>query len=162
MTSSHLILCAPFFSCLQSFPASRSFPTSHFFASCGQSIGVSALASVLAVYIQDSFPLELTGWISLQFKGLSRVFSNTTVQNYQFFGAWLSNKREKIKIYIKKWFASGQKYDSAPISWKRQSFIVYNPQPIAIKTSQCMQQFCWDLILVGESLVLNYCFHWND
>ena len=67
-----------FSSCLQSFPASGSFPMSQFFASSGQSIGVSASASVLPMNIQDWFPLVLTGWISLQSKGLSRVFSNTT------------------------------------------------------------------------------------
>ena len=68
----------PFSSCPQSFPASGSFPKSQFFASGGQSIGVSASASVLPVNIQDWFPLEWTGWISFQSKGLSRVFSNTT------------------------------------------------------------------------------------
>ena len=67
-------------SCLQSFPASGSFQMSRFFTSGGQSIGVSASASVLPVNIQDWFPLGWTGWISLQSKGLSRVFSNTTVQ----------------------------------------------------------------------------------
>ena len=79
----------PFSSRLQSFPASGSFPVNQFFASGGQSIGVSASASVLPVNIQDWFPLEWTGWISLQSKGLSRVFSNTTVQMHQFFGAHL-------------------------------------------------------------------------
>ena len=69
----------PFSSPLQSFPASGSFPISQFFASGGQRIGSSALASVLLVNIWDWFPLGLTGWISLQSKGLSRVFSNTTV-----------------------------------------------------------------------------------
>ena len=68
----------PFFSCLQSFPASGSFPTSQFFTSRGQSIGVSASASVLPMNIQDWFPLGWTGWISLQSKGLSWVFCNTT------------------------------------------------------------------------------------
>ena len=84
----------PFSSRLQSFPASESFPMSHFFASGGQSIGVSASTSVLPVNIRDwfplGFPLGLTGWISLQYKGLSRVFFNTTVQKHQFFGAQLS------------------------------------------------------------------------
>ena len=74
----------PFFSCLQSFPASGSFPSG------SQSIRVSALASLLAMNIQDWFPLGLTGLISLQSKGLSRVFSNTTVQKHQFFGTQLS------------------------------------------------------------------------
>jgi len=79
----------PFSSRLQFFPASRSFPMSQFFASHGQSIGVSALASVLPMNIQDWFPLRWTGWISLQSKLISRVFSNTTVQKHQFFGAQL-------------------------------------------------------------------------
>ena len=73
------------FSCLQSFPASGSFPMSQFFASGGHSIWISASASVLPMNIQDCFPLGRTGWISLQSKGLSRVFSNTTVQKHQFF-----------------------------------------------------------------------------
>ena len=76
----------PFSSCLQSFPASGSFQMSQFFSSGGQSIGVSASASVLPMNIQDWSALGWTGWISLQFKGLSRVFSNTTVQKHQFFG----------------------------------------------------------------------------
>ena len=80
----------PFSSCIQSCPASRSFPMSQFFASDGQSIGASALASVLPMIIQGWFPLGWTGWISLQSKGLSRVFSNTTVQKHQFFGAQLT------------------------------------------------------------------------
>ena len=72
----------PFSSHLQSFPASRSFQMSQFFASDGQSIGVSASTSVLPMNIQDWFPLGWTGWISLQSKALSRVFSNTTVQKH--------------------------------------------------------------------------------
>ena len=80
----------PFSSCLQSFPASGSFQMSQLFASGGQSIGASASASVLPMNIQDWFPLGWTGWISLQSKGLSRVFSNTTVWKHQFFGAQLS------------------------------------------------------------------------
>ena len=80
----------PFSSHLQSFPASGSFLVSQLFASGDQSIGVSASTSVLPVNTQDWFPLGWTGWISLQAKGLSRVFSNTTVQKHQFFGAQLS------------------------------------------------------------------------
>ena len=76
----------PFF-CLQSFPASGSFQMSQFFASVGQRIGVSASTSVLPVNTEDWSPLGWIGWISLQFKGLSRVFSNTTVQKHQFFSA---------------------------------------------------------------------------
>ena len=82
----------PFSSHLQSFPASGSFPMSQFFTSGGQSIGVLALASVLPMNIQDWSPLGWTGWISLQSKGLSRVFSNTTVKKHQFFGAQLSSQ----------------------------------------------------------------------
>ena len=74
------------FPCLQSFPASGSFPVNQLFASSGRSIGVSSSASVLPKNTQDWSPLERTGWISLQSKGLSRVFSNTTVQKHQFFG----------------------------------------------------------------------------
>ena len=91
MPSNHLILCLPF-SWIQSFPASRSFPMSQFVASGGQSIGVSASASVLPMNIQDWFALWLIGWMSLQYKGLSRVFSNTRVQKHQFFCAQLSIK----------------------------------------------------------------------
>ena len=80
----------PFSSCLQSFPASGSFPISQFFKSGGQRIGVSASASVLPMNIQYWFPLGWTGWISLQSKGLSRVFSNTTIQKHQSFGTQLS------------------------------------------------------------------------
>ena len=78
----------PFSSCLQSFPESGSFPRSQFFASGGQSAGASA--PILPMNIQELFPLGWTGWISLQFRGLSRVFSNTTVQKHQFFCAQLS------------------------------------------------------------------------
>ena len=80
----------PSSSCLQSLPASGSFPMSQLFASGGQNIGVSISTSVLPMNSQDWFPLGWTGWISLQSKGLSRVFSNTTVQKHQFFGALLS------------------------------------------------------------------------
>ena len=80
----------PFSSHLQSFPESWSFQMSQFFASGGQSIGVSASASVLPMNIQGWFPLGWTGWISLQSKGLSRVFFNITVQKHQFFNAKLS------------------------------------------------------------------------
>ena len=75
----------PFSSCLQYFPASGALPLSQLFTSGGQSIGASASASVLPMSIQDWFPLGWTGWISLQSKRLSRVFSNTTVQKHQFF-----------------------------------------------------------------------------
>ena len=82
----------PFSSHLQSFPESGSFPMSQFFTSGSQSIGVSASTSVLSMNIQDWFPLGWTDWISLQSKGLSRVFSNTTVQKQQFFGSQPSSQ----------------------------------------------------------------------
>ena len=82
----------PFSSCPLSFSASGSFPMSQLFASGGQSIGVSASTSVLPMNIQDWSPLGWTGWISLQSKGLSRAFSNTTVQKHQFLGTQLSSQ----------------------------------------------------------------------
>ena len=80
----------PFSSCLQSFPASGSFQMSQFFPSGGQSTRASASASVFPMNVQDWFPLGWTGWISVQSKGLLRVFSNTTAQKHQFFSAQLS------------------------------------------------------------------------
>ena len=90
----------PFSSCLQFFPASGSFQKSQLVASRGQSTGASASTSVLTMNIQDWFPLEWTGWISLQPKGLSRVFSNTRVQKHQFFSAqpWLAYGRNSVTI----------------------------------------------------------------
>ena len=88
MPSNHLILCRPLLLLPQSFPTS--FQMSQLFASGGQRIGVSASTSVLPVNTQDQSPLGWTGWISLQSKGLSRAFSNTTVQKYQFIGTQLS------------------------------------------------------------------------
>ena len=82
----------PFSSCPQSLPASRSFPMSQLCTWGGQSTGVSALASVLPINTQDWSPLGWPGWISLQSRGLSRVFSNTIVQKHQFFGAQLSSQ----------------------------------------------------------------------
>ena len=90
MPSNHLILCHSLLLPPSIFPASGSFQMSQFFVSGGQSIGVSASASVLSMNIQDWFPLGWTGWISLQSRGLSRVFSNTTVQKHQFFSVQLS------------------------------------------------------------------------
>ena len=97
-TSSSVV---PFSPHLQSFPASGSFPMSQFYASGGQSIGVSASTSVLPMNTQDWFPLGCTGWIFLQSKGLSRVFFNTTVQKHQFFGAQLSPTLTSIHAYWK-------------------------------------------------------------
>ena len=87
MPSSHLILCHPFSSRLQSFPASGSFQLSQLFTSGGRSIRGSASASILPLNIQDWSPVGWTGWISLQSRGF---FSNTTVQKYQFFSTQLS------------------------------------------------------------------------
>ena len=92
MPSSHLILCCPLLLLPQSLPASGSFPMSQLFTWGGPSIGVSASASVLPMKTQDWSPLEWTGWISLQSKGLARDFSSTTVQKHQFFGAQLSSQ----------------------------------------------------------------------
>ena len=90
----------PFSSFPQSLPASGSFPMSQLFTWGSQSIGVSASASILPMNTQDWSPLGWTGWISLQFKGLSRVFSNTTVQKHQFFSAQLSSQS---KSHIHTW-----------------------------------------------------------
>ena len=90
MPWNHLTLCRPLLLLLQSFPASGSFQKSQLFISGGQNTGVSASTSVLPMNIQDWFPLGRTGWISLQSKGLSRIFSNTTVQKHQFFCAQFS------------------------------------------------------------------------
>ena len=90
MPSNHLILCCPLLLLPLILPSIRVFPMSQLFTSGDQSIGVSASTSVLPMNTQDRSPLEWTGWISLQSKGLSRVFSNTTVQKHQFFSAQLS------------------------------------------------------------------------
>ena len=91
MPSTHLILCRPLLLLPTIFPSIRVFKVSQLFTSGGQSIGVSASTSVLPKNTQDWSPLGWTGWISLQSKGLSRVFSNTTVQKHQFFGTQLSS-----------------------------------------------------------------------
>ena len=90
MPSNHLIPCHPILFLPHSFPASGSFLVCQFFASGGQSIGALASTSVLPMNTQDWSPLGWTGWISLQSKGLARVFSNTAVQKHLFFGAQLS------------------------------------------------------------------------
>ena len=92
MPSSHLILCCPLLLLPPSRPASGFFPMSQLLAWGGQSIGVSASSPVLQMNTQDWSPLEWTGWISLQCKGLPRVLSNTTVQNHQFFSTQLSSQ----------------------------------------------------------------------
>ena len=100
---------SPFSSCLQSFPSSGSFPKSQFFTSCGQSIGASASASVLPMNIQNWFPFRLAALISLLSKGLSRVFSSTTVQKHHYLSTqpslWLNSHvhtwlPEKPKLWL--------------------------------------------------------------
>ena len=103
----------PFSSCLQSFPVSGSFPMSQFFTSGGQSTRVSASASILTMNIQDWFPLGWTGWISLQSKGLLRVFSNTTVQKYQF---WYSINHSSVLSFL-----YGPTFTSIHDYWKNHS-----------------------------------------
>ena len=90
MPINHLILCCPLLLLPSIFPINLSFQMGQFFASGGQSIGVSASASVFPMNIQDLFPLGWTGWISLQSKGLTRVCSSNTVKKHQFFSAQLS------------------------------------------------------------------------
>ena len=91
MPSNHLILCCPLLLLPSIFPAAGSFQISQFFDSGDQRIGVSASTSLLPMNIQDWFPSGWTSWISLQSKGLSRLFSNTTIQKHQFFGTQLSS-----------------------------------------------------------------------
>ena len=99
MPSNHLILCCPLLLSPSIFPSIRVFQMSQLFASGGQSIGVSASASILPMNIQDWSPLGWTGWISLQSKGLSRVFSNTTVQKHQFFALSLLHSPTLTSIH---------------------------------------------------------------
>ena len=106
--------------CLQSFLASGSFPMSQFFASGGPSIGVSASASVLPMNIQDGFPLWLTGWISLQSKGFSRVFSNTTIQKQQLFTAQLS-LQSNSHIHI--WYWKNHSFDWMDLCQQSNAYV---------------------------------------
>ena len=111
----------PFSSRIQSFPSSRSFPISQFFASGGQSIGVSALASVLPMNIQDWFPLGKNGWISLQSKGLSKVFSNTTVQKHPIFSGQFSLESNS---HIHTWLLKSHSFDWTDLCWRRSLCLV--------------------------------------
>ena len=108
-------LIVPFSSCPQSFPASGSFPVSQIFSSGGQSIGVSALTPVLPMNIQDWSPLGWTGWISLQSKGLSRVFSNTIDQKHQFFGTQHSLRSNS---HIHTWPLENHSFDCMDLCWQ--------------------------------------------
>ena len=111
--TSHPVI--PFSSFLQSFPASGCFLMSQFFASAGQSIGASASASVLPMNIQDWSPLRLTGLISLPSKGLSRVFSNSTVQKHQFFGTQLSLWSNS---HIRTWLLANHRFYWTDLCWQ--------------------------------------------
>ena len=127
--SNYLILCHPFFSCPQSFPASGSFPVSQFFTSGSQSIGASASASVLPVNIQGWLPLGLTGLISLQSKGLSRVFSITTVQKNQFFVTQPSYG--PALTWLLRWlllhdYWKNHCFDYMDLSWQNDGFVFFN------------------------------------
>ena len=121
MPSNHLILCRPLSSSLQSFPASGSFLMSQLFASGGQSIGASASAAVLPMNIQDWSPLGLTGWISLQSKGLLRVFPNTIVQKHQFFGPQFSLWSNSPKCTINVMYLNYPKTSPSPRSMEELS-----------------------------------------
>ena len=114
----HLIILssvAPFSSCPQSFPTLESFPVNQLFTSGGQSLRGSTWASVLPMNMQNFFPLELNGWISLQSKGLSRVFSNTTLQKHQFFGTQPSSQSN---IHIHTYMTTGK-----TIALTRRTFV---------------------------------------
>ena len=121
----------PFSSCPQSFPASGSFPMSQLFPWGGQSIGVSASALVLPMNIQDWSPLGWTGWVSLQSKGLSRVFSNTTVQMHQFFGAQLSSQSNS---HIHTWLLEKPTHTHTHVQ-KRKMFVVNYEKLVIIGNS---------------------------
>ena len=105
----------PFSTCAQPYPALGSFQMSQLIVSGGQSIGVSASISVHPVNTQDWTSLGWTSWISLQFKGLSKVFSNTTVQKHQFFGAQLS---VKFKSHIHMWLLENHSFDYVDLCWQ--------------------------------------------
>ena len=115
MPSNHLILSRPLFLGLLSFPASGAFSMSQFFTSGGQSIDASASVSVLPVNIQGLFPLGLMGLISLLSKGLSRVFSNSTVQKHQFFGTQLS-LQSNSHIHTDYW--KSRSFDQMDLCWQ--------------------------------------------
>ena len=119
----------PFSSCLQSFPKSGCFLMSWLFTSGGHIIGVSASASVLPVNIQDWFPLGLTDWISLLSEGLSKVFSNTTAQKHQFFGAQLS-LWSNSHIHI--WLLENHNFHSMTFSSKVMSLLFIDHVCVAI------------------------------
>jgi len=121
----------PFSPCPQSFPASGSFQMSQLFASGSQSIGVSASKSVLPINSQDWSPLGWTGWISLQPKALSRVFSNTILQKHQFVVATNSGKQTHSEGHCREWSAVEQAHTGGP---KAESPPSQGPRPVFVKT----------------------------
>ena len=163
----------PFFSHHQSFPALGSFPVGQLFVSGGQSIGVSASASVLSINIQDWFPLGWTGWFSLQFKGLSRVFSNITVQKHQFFGTqpslwsnshihtWLLGK----PIILTRWTFVG-KVMSLLFNMLSRLVIAFRPRSKRLLISQLQSP---SAVILELQKIVSHCFHcfpiylpWSD
>ena len=162
----------PFSSCLQSFPASGSFQMSQFFASGGQSIGASASASVLPMNIQDWFPLGLTGWISLQSKGLSSVFSNTTVQKHQFFStqlSWWSNSHIHTWVLEKPQLWRDRPLEVMPLLFNMLSGFVIGFLPRSKDLLVSWQQSPSAVILEAKKVSFSLCFHcipmylsWSD
>ena len=143
MPSSHLILCHPLLLLPSIPPSIRSFPMSQLFAWGGQSIGVSASASVLPMNTQDWSPLGWTGWISLQSKRLSRVFSNITLQKHQFFGAQLSSQSNS---HIHTWpLGKSQPWPDGPLLAKKDL------GALKLATPQFRSQsFCWLYMWLGQ------------
>ena len=143
----------PFSSLPQFSPASGSFPMSQLFISCGQSIGASVSVSVLPMNIQGWFPLGLTGFISLLFKGLSRVFSITTVQNHQFFSAqaflWSNS-------HIQKWLLENHSFDYNDFCQQNVIYFIVLNYPISWKMLQVINCFfyLW-LIILKKSILVN-------
>ena len=153
----------PFSSYLQSFPASGSFPMSQFFISAGQSIGDSTSTLVLPMKIQDWFPLGWTGWISLQSKGLLRVFSNITVQKHQFFGAQLffivqlshpCMTTEKTKA-LKKWTFVG-KVMSLLFNMLSRLVITFLPRSKCLFISWLQSS---SAVILEPKIKVSHCFH---
>ena len=128
MPSNHLILCCPLFLPPSTFPRIRSFPVSRFVTSCGQSIEVSALAPVLPMNIQGVFPLRWTGLISLLSKELSSIFSSTTVQKHQFFGAQPSLWSNFTSIHD---YWKTHSFDSMDLCWQSDDTVLHRPPGLA-------------------------------
>ena len=137
--SNHLLPCCPFFFCLQSFPASGSFQVSQLFASGGQSIGVSASTSVLPMNVQGWFHLGLTA-LFLQSKGLSRIFSSTTIRKHQFYVFLILQDIFKLSHYWEKLLARNEESkNTSPLS----------PITIMISTNVCVvKNLSWELSTV--------------